>query len=56
MVWINDQHFNISVPPGVFGGAKCLCSECEKTRQSDKRNAIEIMQDAQLCEAKEVKS
>lgn len=37
MVWINYKHHNYSVAPGKYGGALCLCPECEKKR----REAIE---------------
>lgn len=34
MVWLNDQHINVSVPPGTFGGSMCTCVKCQETRQN----------------------
>ena len=33
MTWINNQHINQPAPIGTFGGAVCLCPECEKKRK-----------------------
>lgn len=28
MTWINYEHHNVDAPPGSFGGARCMCSDC----------------------------
>jgi hypothetical protein len=35
MCWINCIHSNVTPPPGVFGGSKCICKECNKQRGMD---------------------
>jgi len=48
MVWINFDCINHTVPPGHFGGAICMCSKCCGKRIVKPKDAIEIMQEAQL--------
>jgi len=51
MVWINNQHQNYGTPKGgMFGGAICVCPECNKKRSQipKEKDAIEIMQEAQI--------
>lgn len=37
MVWLNDQHFNQTPPPGTFGGSRCTCKKCEEERRGAPR-------------------
>lgn len=30
MVWLNTDCYNVDVPRGSFGGARCTCSACNK--------------------------
>ena len=49
MVWVNYNHINEQAPPGVFGGAICMCEACCKKREQPyEKTAIEIMQEAQI--------
>lgn len=46
-MYLNTQHFNQKVPPGVFGGAMCTCAACSKARNKPSEvSVLEILQEA----------
>ena len=44
MVWLNDQHHNVSTPKGTFGGAMCTCRDCQQKRLKEQMNDYRLEQ------------
>jgi len=48
-MFLNNQHINQKAPPNMFGGAMCMCKDCQDKYWSKEKqlDMVKIMQEAQ---------